>query len=1175
MRFVPFAHLHVHSDYSLLSGALSVSALLDRVAELRQPAVALTDHGNLFGAVEFYSAAIRRGIKPILGCEMFLCEDHKKRKSAGPRGPQYAQILLLARNNHGWRNLMRLVSISYLEGFYYKPRIDKALLREYGEGLIALSSGWNGEIERHLRRGDVEAAASAAREYADIFPDHCFFLELQRHGVQGQEALNHSVLELAHATGLPVVATNNVHFLSRADFHAFEAMLALRDGRTLADDASGHYTPENYIKSYEEMSELFEDVPEAVENSLHIASRCNVDLQFGDYQLPDFIPPQGMDLRHYIRKLAREGLEARWMRIRAGNPEAGRKDYEARLDFELGVIEQMGFPGYFLIVADFIRWARKHEIPVGPGRGSGAGSLVAYSLGITDLDPIRYGLLFERFLNPERVSMPDFDIDFCMSRRDEVIRYVTEKYGAGHVAQIITFGSMKAKAVVRDVGRVLGMELAKVNAIAKLVPNDLHITLDKAVAAESRLKAMLEEDAEVARLFTIARRLEGLHRHAGRHAAGVVIGRAPLIETVPLYKESREEGVVVQWDMKCVEKVGLVKFDFLGLKTLTVLHLASTFVRRQAACEEERNFDLSLIPLDDADTYALLQQGRTSAVFQLESTGMRELMLRLRPDCFEDIIALVALFRPGPLQSGMVDTFIDCKQGRRKVEYPVPQLEPILAETYGVILYQEQVMKIAQVLAGYTLGQADLLRRAMGKKKPEEMAEQRQIFMEGARRNGIPEKQAEHIFDLMEKFAGYGFNKSHSAAYALIAYQTAYLKAHYPQAFMAATLSCDMGNSDKIAMLVADCKEMGITILPPHVNRSDWEFLPEGEEGIRFGLGAVKGIGEAAVRELVRCRNDGGEFSSIEDLCVRMPPRVLNRRILEALIKAGALEGLIPHPRAALEGLAGIMDIAERRRRDLNSRQSALFEGADAEMFAPAYPDVRPWGTGECLAQEKEVLGFYLTGHPLEEYDGLVRGLTTSDLKGVKKLPDGARAVVAVGVSGVRIHRGARGTMAFVQVEDLCTGAEMVCFADVYRQVAGHLEGEQALLAAVRVDRSRDSLALIAEAVEPLPAVLPDQVEQVCIRTSALAWDEKTVDAFASLIDRNPGPSRVRFLLDMPSGACAVLASAAALRWNEEVAERLHAWFGAGAVHLQCRPWQPQGTGDQGRKREPRRQYAA
>jgi len=836
------------------------------------------------------------------------------------------------------------------------------------------------------------------------------------------------------------------------------------------------------------------------------------------------------------------------------------------------VIEQMGFPGYFLIVADFIKWAKQHDIPVGPGRGSGAGSIVAYCLLITDLDPIRYGLLFERFLNPERVSMPDFDIDFCMNRRDEVIRYVTEKYGADQVAQIITYGSMKAKAVVRDVGRVLAMDLIKVNTLAKLIPNDLNMTLEKALAAEPRLKKMVDEDGDVARLFEIARRLEGMHRHAGKHAAGVVIGRVPLVETAPLYKEPREDGAIVQWDMKCVEKVGLIKFDFLGLKTLTVIDLACRLIRKH---EAHRDFDISTIPLDDAASFDLLQRGATSAVFQVESSGMRDLLVRLRPDCFEDIIALVSLYRPGPLESGMVDTYIACKHGEQQIAYPLPQLKPILGETNGVILYQEQVMQIAQVLSGYTLGQADMLRRAMGKKKPEEMAKQRQIFMQGAEKNHVPADKAEQIFDLMEKFAGYGFNKSHSAAYALIAYQTAYLKAHFPQAFMAATLSCDMGNSDKVCGLIQDCRRMKIEVLPPHVNASDWEFIPEGETDIRFGLGAVKGVGEAAVRALVEERLKAGEFGGFEEMCMRTPPRSLNKRMLEAMVKAGALDGLVPNANAALQGLAAAMEAAARKRHDLEARQAALFEVAEPQGEDAVFPDVIEWSLGERLRHEKEVLGFYLTGHPLEEYLGYIEGLWSSNLEDVADMPDGSTVVLPLTVTSVRTHRGARGTMAFVQVGDLFGSAEMVCFSALYNEAVEFLEGEQALLAMLRVDRSRDELSLIAEALAPLESVLAQQVRRICISTHALVWDDAAVKRFAALARANPGDVGVRFHLHLANGATAELSSGLTLCWNDEVRDSLRAWFDHHAVQLICKPWQPAVAPRQGGRKEDRRQYAA
>ena len=1173
MRFTPFSHLHVHSDFSLLASAVSVTSILDRVAEMRQPAVAITDHGNLFGAVQFYSEAIKRGIKPVMGCEVYLCEDHEKRQATGSRQPRYPQLVLLARTNRGWHNLMQLVTISYLDGFYYKPRVDRKLLEKFGEGLIALSSGWDGEIEMHLREGNKAAARQAALDYAELFPNHSFFIELQRHGTAGQEDINRQLIELAHETDIPLVASNDVHFLEREDFHAFEAMLALQQNKTLNDDVSGHYTPECYLKSHEEMAELFADVPEALENTMHIASRCNVELEFGQYQLPDFQPPDDMSLEKYIREKAHAGLQEYWAGIQAGSETADKKAYEKRLDFELDVIQDMGFPGYFLIVADFIGWAKQQDIPVGPGRGSGAGSLVAYVLGITDLDPIRYGLLFERFLNPERVSLPDFDVDFCMSRRDEVIRYVSEKYGADHVAQIITYGSMKAKAVVRDVGRVLDMPYGKVDEIAKLIPNDLNITLDKALVEESKLPKLIKDDADTSRLFDIAQRLEGLHRHAGKHAAGVVIGRKPLVETAPLYKDPREGSTVVQWDMKSAEKMGLIKFDFLGLKTLTVLHLACELVRRHVEDDVARDFDLTRIPLDDQKTFDLLQRGDTRAVFQLESSGMRDLLTRIKPDCFEDIIALVALFRPGPLQSGMVDDFIACKRGDQQVVYPLPKLEPILKETYGVILYQEQVMKIAQELGGYSLGQADLLRRAMGKKNPAEMAKQRKVFMKGAAKQKIAEAKATNIFDLMEKFAGYGFNKSHSAAYAMIAYQTAYLKAHYPQAFMAATLSCDMGNGDKVHMLVADCRTTHIEILPPDVNASDWEFVPEGD-AIRFGLGAVKGVGEAAIRSLVQARASS-PYETVQDMLLKASSKALNKRMLEALIKAGAMDGLITHRCAALESLAMLMEEANRKRKEKAAGQNALFEVAEPQAGNGESSGVPEWGLGESLQHEREVLGFYLTGHPLEEYLEIITGLSDVTLADIPSLTDGTRVSLPVGVSQVQTRHSPRGTMAIVQVEDLHAGATLICYNTVYAKASELLNDDKALLIAARVDKSRDEPRLMAEAVTLLDSALPELVMRIQITSSAMAWDEKTVQQCKAMTVSHPGNSPLAFKVRLADGSIAGLVSALGLHWGSEVKEQLEILFGTEAIRLRCKPWQPEVTQGSMRGREERMQYVA
>ena len=1154
MHFAPFAHLHCHTDYSLLGATMPVGKMLERVAELRQPAVAITDYGNLFGAIEFYAKAMRMGVKPILGCEVYLCEDHTKKESAGPRGPQLSQLVLLARNNHGWQNLMKLVSVGYLDGFYYKPRIDKTLLAEHADGLIALSSGWSGEVERRLQRGDQQGAEQLALAYKEMFHEHCFFLELQRHGVAGQEDLNRELIALARRLDIPLVASNNAHFLEREDFQSFEAVQALSQNRTLHDDVSSHFTPESYLKSYEEMRELYEDVPEALENALHIANRCNVDLQFGDYQLPDFQPPEDMELTAYMRQQSRDGLQARWPTITAGRPEADRKEYEERLDFELNVIEEMGFAGYFLIVSDFILWAKQQQIPVGPGRGSGAGSLVAYCLKITDLDPIRYGLLFERFLNPERVSLPDFDIDFCMSRREEVIDYVTQKYGAEKVAQIITFGSMKAKAVVRDVGRVLGMELAKVNTIAKLIPNDLKMTLEKALVEEPKLAAMLEEDAEVARLFDLAMRLEGCHRNAGKHAAGVIIGRQDLMETAPLFKVGGEEGKVVQWDMIHAEKMGLIKFDFLGLKTLTVIDLACKLIREGGQGDAEKRFDINAIPMDDEKTFALMQGGRTGAVFQVESSGMRDLLTRLKPDCFEDVIALVALYRPGPLESGMVDTFIECKHGRQGIVYPVPQLKQILKETNGVILYQEQVMQIAQLLAGYTLGQADMLRRAMGKKKPEEMAKQRKIFMQGAEKNRVPADKAEQIFDLMEKFAGYGFNKSHSAAYALISYQTAYLKAHYPRAFMAATMSCDMGNSDKIAALVSDCRSMGIEVLSPDINASDWEFRPE-QEAIRFGLGAIKGVGEAAIRAVVEERRENGPFASFEALMMRVPARTLNKRIVEALIKSGSLDELIPHRHAALSGLAEVMEQMSRKRKDFASQQSVLFEVAEPDVGDGGFPSAPAWNTGECLQAEQEVLGFYLTGHPLEACLKQVRNLGSCHLGELASLEDGSQVVVAAGVSNVRPFHSGRGTMAFVQIEDMHGQASLLCFSKLYAESMELLQADQPILVAARLDKSKEEPTLIADALVLLDEILPELVDEVHISAASIAWDEMTLARLKSIAQG--GKARLAFHVRLPDASVAQLVTGPCLRWDSAVKAQLEARFGADAITVHCKAWQP------------------
>ncbi|PIV31608.1 MAG: DNA polymerase III subunit alpha [Zetaproteobacteria bacterium CG02_land_8_20_14_3_00_50_9] len=1157
-----FVHLHTHTDFSLLAAVMSVRGMVEQAAKDQQPAIALTDYGNLFGAIEFYNQALKHGIKPIMGCTFFLCDDHLKRVSAGPRGPQYAQIVLLARNNTGWKNLLKLVSISYLDGFYYKPRIDCELLKRYGQGIIALSGGSNGDIERAMQKGNVEQAASLARQYRDIFEPDSFFIELQRHNNPAEDELNHKMIALAYEEQIPLVAANDAHFLKHDDVDALEAMLALQSNRTLDDMKGGQITQDYALKSTADMVALFEDVPEAIENTLYIAESCNVDLQFGQYQLPDFQPPVGLTLQQFMRQESHNGLADRWPAILLGTPDADRNIYEKRLDFELDVIENMGFPGYFLIVSDFIGWAKEQQIPVGPGRGSGAGSLVAYCLLITDLDPIRYGLLFERFLNPERISMPDFDIDFCMSRRDEVIRYVTNKYGEDKVAQIITYGSMKAKAVVRDVGRVMGMDIGKVNQIAKLIPNDLKMTLLKALEQEPKLKAMEKEDDEVNRLFQLAHKLEGKHRNAGKHAAGVIISKDALTDTAPLFKVAGEDSKVVQWDMGNVEKVGLIKFDFLGLKTLTVIDLACRLIRSHATSDAAKHFKIETIPLVDTPTFDLLQRGQTSAVFQVESSGMRNLLTRLKPDCFEDIIALVALYRPGPLESGMVDTYIKCKHGEQEIAYLLPQLKPILQETNGVILYQEQVMQIAQVLAGYTLGQADMLRRAMGKKKPEEMQQQRDIFMDGAKKQGIDLLKAEQIFDLMEKFAGYGFNKSHSAAYALIAYQTAYLKAHFPQAFMAATMSCDMGNADKVCTLVADCRAMDLAILAPDINASDWEFVPE-SNAIRFGLGAIKGVGEAIIRTIVHERAERGLFESFEDMVIRLPERTLNKRVTEALIKAGALKSLVPNQHAALLGLSDALEESVRRRKEQLSPQSVLFGGVAAQTQSkPLFPDLPMWSEGEALQHERDVLGFFLSGNPLQEKIFFAKDLGNTDIAHLKMLEQDASVVLPASISGIREHRGKRGTMAFLQIDDLSGSCELICFSKLYAECRDQIHSERPLLIAATLDRSKDEPVLLAERVILLDEVLPELVGRVDISCSEDCLNSSTLEAMTHWLAQTnlemEQPVKApawRFDIRLDNGSIARMERAQAPVWTPDFHLWLQQTFGKNDVHVQCRSW--------------------
>jgi len=1030
---LPFVHLRLHSEYSLVDGLVRVKELVRRCVELGMPAVALTDHSNLFALIKFYKAAIGAGVKPIAGCDVAI--------ASGSDPEQFHPATLLVMNRDGYGNLIRLISRGWLEGQRLgRPVIDRDWLKEAHGGLIMLSGAGNGEIGQALLSGRADVAERLIAEWMELFGDR-FYLEVQRTGRAREEDYLHQAIELAANAACPVVATNEVCFLARSDFEAHEARVCIQEGRTLDDPRRPrNYSPYQYLRSPAEMYELFSDLPEALENACEIAKRCNLELELGTPHLPAYPVPPEMSPETFLHKLAHEGLGRR---LRAGvetaEPEAA---YRERLDFELQTISSMGFAGYFLIVMDFIRWAKNNGVPVGPGRGSGAGSLVAYALEITDLDPLRYNLLFERFLNPERVSMPDFDVDFCMEGRDRVIAYVADTYGRDAVSQIITYGSMAAKAVVRDVARVQGKPYGLADKLSKLIPFEVGMTLEKAMAQEEALREFVESNEEVADIMEMAYKLEGLARNVGKHAGGVVIAPTTLTDFAPLYSDGSGAGLVTQFDKDDVEQVGLVKFDFLGLRTLTIIDWALDIINRRLKAEGSEPVDITRIPLDDPRVYALLARAETTAVFQLESRGMKDLIKRLQPSCFEDIVALVALFRPGPLQSGMVDDFIDRKHGRQAVSYPHPKLEPILNNTYGVILYQEQVMQIAQVLARYTLGGADMLRRAMGKKKPEEMAKQREIFLTGARENAIDADLAGSIFDLMEKFAGYGFNKSHSAAYALVSYQTAWLKTHYPAEFMAAVLSSEMHNTDKVVVLIEECRHMKLPIVLPDVNTSEFRFTVNARGEVVYGLGAIKGIGEGPVESIVSARAGGGPFSDLFDFCRRTDPRRVNKRALEALIRSGAMDALGRERAVMMAAMSEALKAAEQQARNEDVGLMDLFADAPAPTGATdVYADFAAapaWSTRERLRGEKETLGLYVTGHPIDDYEAELRQLVRSRIAQLRSDTEPQR--IAGLVVGMRTMKSKRGDdIAFVQLDDRTARIEVTLFADVFRQCREHL----------------------------------------------------------------------------------------------------------------------------------------
>lgn len=1049
-----FIHLRVHSDYSMIDGLAKTGPLVKKVAAMGMPAFAITDFTNLCGLVKFYGATHSSGIKPIIGADFFVESEQL--------GDEIAHLTVLARNNEGYQNLTLLISEAYQKGYgAIGPTIHRDWLVKHKAGLILLSGGRKGDVGQFLLRGNQALVEECLAFYETHFPNS-YYLELIRTGRPDEESYLHAAVELATQRGLPVVATNDVRFIESSDFDAHEIRVAIHDGFTLSDPKRPkNYSPQQYLRTEAEMCELFADIPEALENSVEIAKRCNVTIRLGEYFLPQF-PTGDMKTEDFLVMRSKEGLEERLEflfpdeKVRAER----RPEYDERLDVELNVINQMGFPGYFLIVMEFIQWSKDNGVPVGPGRGSGAGSLVAYALKITDLDPLEFDLLFERFLNPERVSMPDFDVDFCMEKRDQVIDHVAQMYGRDAVSQIITFGTMAAKAVIRDVGRVLGHPYGFVDRISKLVPPDPGMTLDKAFEAEPQLPEIYEADEEVKALIDMARKLEGVTRNAGKHAGGVVIAPTKITDFAPLYCDAEGNNPVTQFDKNDVEYAGLVKFDFLGLRTLTIINWALEMINPRRAKKNLEPIDIAAIPLHDQKSFDMLQRSETTAVFQLESRGMKDLIKRLRPDCFEDMIALVALFRPGPLQSGMVDNFIDRKHGREEISYPDVQwqhesLKPVLEPTYGIILYQEQVMQIAQVLAGYTLGGADMLRRAMGKKKPEEMAKQRSVFEEGAIKNGIDGELSMKIFDLVEKFAGYGFNKSHSAAYALVSYQTLWLKAHYPAEFMAAVMTADMDNTEKVVGLVDECWRMGLKVLPPDINCGQYHFHVNDEGEIVYGIGAIKGVGEGPIEAIIEARQKGGIFKEIFDLCARVDIKKINSRVMEKLIMAGAFDKLGPHRAALMSSLEDALKAADQHAKAEAIGQADMFGVlAEApEQVESSYASVPKWPEQVVLDGERETLGLYLTGHPITRYLSEIERYTNGlRLKDVNPTPRGQVTTVVGLVLSSKVITTKRGNrIGICTLDDRSGRLDIMLFSDALDKYQHLLEKDSILIATGQV----------------------------------------------------------------------------------------------------------------------------
>ncbi len=1170
-----FTHLHLHSQYSLLDGAIRLHELVPKVKELGMDSVAVTDHGNMFGAVDFYKTAKKHGVKPVMGCEAYV---------AGPKGRKdrtdrtSAHMVLLAKDNEGYKNLSYLVSMGYLEGFFYKPRIDRELLRKHSKGLYATSACLGGVVNKCFLREGEAAAAEVAKEFKEIFEPGHFFLELQNNGYEEQVRANAALQNIAELYDIPLVATADSHYLTPSDSPAHEILMCIAQGKSLSDfRQSFKHSDELYVKSPQQMYDAFRDInPKAVENAYRISQDCNVELELGTYYLPKFPIPDGYTLESYLEKVSFEGLERR---INEARYPIDRAAYKERLEYELGVINSMGFPGYFLVVWDFIRHAQENQIPVGPGRGSGAGSLVAYSLRITDLDPIPNDLIFERFLNPERVSMPDFDIDFCQDRRGEVIDYVSDKYGEDKVGQIVTYSQMSAKGGIKDVGRVMGLPFAEVNELTKLIPNLLNgkkVSIDKALEVEPKLTEIQKEKPIYRDVIDIARALEGLNRQTGMHAAGIVIGDRPLYDFVPMCR-GKDGEMVTQFAKDEVEEAGLVKFDFLGLKTLTVVANAVKHVRRR---EDEgpmgpcRDLDVEGLTFDDPKIFGLIAKGDTDGVFQLESSGFKELLKRLKPDRFEDIVAACALYRPGPLDAGMVEDYVARKHGRKPVTYPHPACEPILKNTYGVIVYQEQVMQIAVALCGFTMGGADKLRKAMGKKKADVMAEMRQMFVDGAfEKSGMPKDEANDLFTQIEKFAGYAFNKSHSAAYSVITYRTAFLKAYFPVEFYAALISTEMRTQENVVRYIASARERGIEILPPDINRSERDFSVVVEDGARkilFGLGAVKGLGDSAIDAVLDAREKDGAFESLFEFCERVSTRKVNKKALEALIKSGAFDDFGKRREQLLGAAESALEVGAAAEKDRESGQTSLFGGFGATSPAGAtlqrnehYPEVPEWSDKMRLAAEKESLGFFVSGHPLDPFATDLPRLASNECAGLVSMAGGGGRFQEASLAGIitemreRPLKSGNGRMAFVRLEDLSGAVEVLVFSRCFAEYEHVLKSDEPvwIKGAVHIDGDDESgrnVKLRANQVVLLSEVRASQAKGMELEVEVELVDEERLKRLKDLLRRNPGEVPARLRLRQPDRFETVISLPDHLRVNptEDLLGGVNRLFGKRVVRL-------------------------